>query len=200
MAAPSAIVATCENCGEVVHRVLKGRITGKKELVFEGVVKCPKCGKVSNLVVREPKSITIPVVVSWMAESEKLRIEMEPNRVLEVGETFELGGGKAELTAIESEGRRVPAARAEDVETLWAKRVDQVRVKVTFSKGGRARSRDVFTNPDAEICIGDLLEIGKDKAIVDRIKVAERVMYRGCAKATEIKRLYARAARARESY
>jgi len=200
VATPSAIVAVCENCGEVTHRVLKGKVSGKRELVFEGVVKCPKCGTVRSIVIRETKSISVPVIVSWMAESKRLHIDLEPDHVVEVGEVLELGGSKTELTAIESDGRRVPAARAEDVDTIWVKKVDQVRVKVTYMKTGRARSRDVFTDPDAEICVGDMLEFGRDRAIVDRIKVAERVMYRGCARAAEIKRVYARAARPRETH
>ena len=43
MAAPSALVLKCETCGEMPHRVLRGKIAGKDEIVFEGTVKCTKC-------------------------------------------------------------------------------------------------------------------------------------------------------------
>src|SRR2546430_7602468 len=65
MVAPSALVLKCPQCGEVVpHRVLRGKIGGKDEIVFEGVVRCSKCDAISNVVTREPKPIFLPFVVS----------------------------------------------------------------------------------------------------------------------------------------
>src|SRR5437867_12191354 len=61
MAAPSALVLKCPQCGEVVpHRVLRGKIGGNDEIVFEGVVRCSKCDAISNVVTREPKPISVP--------------------------------------------------------------------------------------------------------------------------------------------
>src|SRR5205807_7899338 len=72
MAAPSALVLKCPQCGEVVpHRVLRGKIGGKDEIVFEGVVRCSKCDAISNVVTREPKPSSVPLVVSWLDRSEK---------------------------------------------------------------------------------------------------------------------------------
>src|SRR3989442_1373828 len=54
MAAPSALVLKCEVCGaEVPHRVLRGKIGGKDEIVFEGTVKCRNSGRVSTVVTRQ---------------------------------------------------------------------------------------------------------------------------------------------------
>src|SRR2546425_4497223 len=65
MAAPSALVLKCEACGaEAPHRVLRGKLGGKDEIVFEGTVKCPNCGRVSTVVTREPMPIEIPLIVS----------------------------------------------------------------------------------------------------------------------------------------
>src|SRR5438046_10623861 len=62
MAAPSALVLKCPQCGEVVpHRVLRGKIGGNDEIVFEGVVRCSKCDAISNVVTREPKPISVPL-------------------------------------------------------------------------------------------------------------------------------------------
>ena len=197
---PTAIMATCENCGEVVHRVLKGKLSGRQEIVFEGVVKCQSCGKIRTLMLKEPKPLKIPVIISWMDKSERLETEMEPDAPLKVGELIDLESGRIEVTAIESKGRRVPSSHAREVDTLWAKRADKVRVKVTLSKSGKAWPKDIFAEPDEEFCVGDFLEIGKDKAVVQKIKIEQRTMYRGCAAAADIKRIYAAVAKVKRTY
>src|SRR2546426_242423 len=79
MAAPSALVLKCEACGaEAPHRVLRGKIGGRDEIVFEGTVKCPTCGRVSTVVTREPKPIEIPLIVSWLDKSERTSLEFSP--------------------------------------------------------------------------------------------------------------------------
>src|SRR2546428_3081278 len=118
MAAPSALVLRCETCGtEAPHRVLRGKIGGKDELVFEGTVKCANCGRVSTVVTREPKPIQIPLVVSWLDKSERTSLEFSPEENVAVGEELDLGDSRIEVTAVEAQGRRVAAARAEEVAT-----------------------------------------------------------------------------------
>src|SRR5439155_27120932 len=65
MSAPSALVLKCPNCGEVVpHRVLRGKIAGKDEIGFEGVVRCSKWDAISNVVTREPTPSGGPLSLS----------------------------------------------------------------------------------------------------------------------------------------
>src|SRR3990172_10524966 len=87
MVAPSALVLKCETCGEMPHRVLRGKIGGKDEIVFEGTVKCTKCGRVSSVVTREPKPIEVPIIVSWLETTERTSLEVSPT------EQNALGGG-----------------------------------------------------------------------------------------------------------
>ena len=191
METPTAVIATCGNCGEVTHRVLKGRITGRRETIFEGVVKCQRCGRVQTLVLREPKPIKIPLVLSWMEKSERLEMELEPYTVLAVGDSMDFDDGRIQITAIESKGRRVQSSRVEEVDTVWAKKADKVRVKVTVAKGRKAISRDIIADSQKEFSVGDILEIGKEIAIVEKIRVEQRTVYRGSASASDVKRLYA---------
>src|SRR5439155_461517 len=124
----SAKVVT--DSGEVVpHRVLRGKIAGKDEIVFEGVVRCSKCDAISNVVTREPKPIVVPLILSWLDRSEKTSLEFSPDEDVAIGEELDLGDTRIAVTAIESGGRRVDAATAKAVDTIWAKRIDQVRVK-----------------------------------------------------------------------
>src|SRR5256886_8440285 len=113
MAAPSALVLKCEVCGaEAPHRVLRGKIGGKDEIVFEGTVKCPNCGRVSTVVTREPKPIQIPLVVSWLDKSERTSLEFSPEENVAVGGALGLGGPRIGVTPVGGQGPPLPAAPA----------------------------------------------------------------------------------------
>jgi len=200
MAAPSALVLKCPHCGEVVpHRVLRGKIGGKDEIVFEGVVRCSKCDTVSNIVTREPKPITVPLVVSWLERSEKTSLEFSPDEDVSVGEEFDLGDTRIVITAIEAEGRRVDAAKAKAIATLWAKRIDQVRVKFSVNKGNRTVPHEVVAAPDEEFEVGEIVDLGRDRAVVHHIRTRHRTMREGRVRADEIVRMYGRVVRERTS-
>ncbi|MGQ0797451.1 MAG: HVO_0476 family zinc finger protein [Methanobacteriota archaeon] len=199
MAAPSALVLTCDTCGDVPHRVLRGKVGGKLEIVFEGVVKCSSCGTVRSVVTREPRPVHVPVIVSWLASSERTVLEFGPSETVSVGEALDVGETRVEVTAIESGGARVPAAPAKDVSTIWAKRVDQVRVKFSVNKGNRTVAHDVLAAPDEEFAVGEIVDLGKARAIVHHIRTRHRTMREGAVRADEIVRMYGRVVRERTS-
>ena len=200
MAAPSALVLKCSQCGEVVpHRVLRGKIGGKDEIVFEGVVRCSKCDAISNVVTREPKPITVPLIVSWLERSEKTSLEFAPDEDVTVGEVLDLGDSRIEVTAIESGGRRVAGAIAKEIGTLWAKRVDQVRVKFSVNKGNRTVPHEVLAAPDEEFEVGEIVDLGKVRAVVHHIRTRQRTVRQDRVRADEIVRMYGRVVRERTS-
>lgn len=200
MAAPSALVLKCSQCGEVVpHRVLRGKIGGTDEIVFEGIVRCSKCDTISNVVTREPKPISVPLVVSWLDRSEKTSLEFAPDEEVTVGEELDLGDTRIEVTAIESAGRRVTGASAKEIATLWAKRIDQVRVKFSVNKGNRTVPHDVLAAPDEEFEVGEIVDLGKARAVVHHIRTRQRTIRQGRVRADEIVRMYGRIVRERTS-
>jgi uncharacterized Zn finger protein len=200
MVAPSALVLKCAHCGEVVpHRVLRGKVGGKDEIVFEGVVRCSKCDAVSNVVSREPKPISVPLIVSWLERSERTSLEFSPDEDVTVGEDLDLGDMKIRVTAIESGGRRVSSAVAKAIATLWAKRIDQVRVKFSVNKGNRTVPHEVLAAPDEEFEIGEIVDLGKDRAVVHHIRTRTRTVREGRVTADEIVRMYGRVVRERTS-
>jgi len=200
MAAPSALVLTCGQCGsEAPHRVLRGKIGGGDEIVFEGVVKCSACGFVSSVVTREPKPIELPIVVSWLDKSEKTSLEFSPDEDVHVGEALDLSDSRISITAIEAGGRRVDGAKAREVATLWAKRIDQVRVKFSVNKGNRTVPHQVLAAPDEEFEVGEIVDLGKDRAVVHHIRTRIRTVRDGRVRADEIVRMYGRIVRERTS-
>lgn len=199
MAAPSALVLHCDTCGDVPHRVLRGKVSGRDELIFEGVVKCSKCGQVRSILTREPRPIQVPVIVSFLETSERTALEFAPNEEIEVGQELELGDTRLQITAIEVGDRRLEGALAKEVSTLWAKRKDQVRVKFSVNKGNRTVPHDVVAAPDEEFEIGDIIDLGKDRAVVHHIRTQQRTIREGRVRADEIVRMYGRVVRERIS-
>jgi uncharacterized Zn finger protein len=158
-------------------------------------VKCQTCGRISNITIRESKPVKFTVIVSWMEESQRIETELGPDVLLRVGDMLDLPSGKAEVTAIESGGRRVLEGTARHVETVWAKRADIVRIKVTLVKAGRGIPKEIFVAPDREFCIGDIIEVGRVRALIIQIRVEQKTLHRGSAPASAIKRIYAKAGR-----
>jgi uncharacterized Zn finger protein len=201
MAAPSALVLKCEACGkEAPHRVLRGRVAGKDEVVFEGVVKCSSCGAVRSVTTREAKPIEVPLILSWMDRSAREKIEMGPEETVVVGGELPLAEGRAIVTAIESKDRRVQKAKAADIDTIWAKRADKVWVWFSVNMGNRTVARRVLAAPDEEFIVGDIVDLGRDRVLVHRIRTGHKTLREGTVPASEIVRVYARIVRERTSY
>ena len=200
MAAPSALVLKCDACGrEGPHRVLRGKVSGRDEIVFEGVVKCSACGAVRAVTNREPKPIRVPLILSWMERSTRMSIEMAREEPVRVGEDLPLEDGRAVITAVESEGRRVEQAKASEVDAIWAKRADKVWVSFSINMGNRTVARRMLAAPDEEFAVGDIVDLGRERVLVHRIRVGHRTMREGTAAAEEIVRVYGRIVRERTS-
>lgn len=201
MAAPSALVLKCEACGtEGPHRVLRGKVAGKDEVVFEGVVKCSSCGAVRTVTTREPKPLVVPLILSWMDRSVRETIEMGPDEIVVVGEELPLAEGRAVVTAIESKGRRIQQAKASEVDTIWAKRADKVWVAFSVNMGNRTVARRVLAAPDEEFVVGDIVDLGRDRVLVHRIRTGHKTLREGAVPADEIVRVYGRVVRERTSW
>lgn len=199
MAAPSTLVLHCDTCGDVPHRVLRGKVSGKAELIFEGVVKCSKCGTVRSVVTREPRPVQVPLIVSWLESSERTSMEFSPDEIIAVGEELDVGETRVEVTALEVGGARVASAKGKDVSTVWAKRVDKVRVRFSVNKGTRTVTHDLMAAPDEEFAIGEIVDLGKDRALVHHIRTKHRTARVGSFRADEIVRMYGRVVRERTS-
>ena len=190
MNVPSALVLRCESCGEETrHRVLHGRLGGKGDLTFQGTVKCSQCGTVRSVTHQEPRPVSIEIMVSWMAATERHTLELAENTTLAVGDRLAAAGGTVEITNLEVAGRRVGSALAGKVDTAWARRVDQVRLKVSTVRGARTTSKNLFASPDEEFEVGEILEIGRERLLVWRIQLVGKTLTAGTAPAEKVVKL-----------
>ncbi len=197
MEAPSALHLTCPNCGTTPHRVIRGRVSRGREIVFEGVVRCVQCGYTRRETHREWTAIAVPLIVSDQEASHRTELALSPKETVRVGDRFPTERGLVEVTAIEVGEQRPLEGRVEDVDALWSKRVDRVEVKVSLNKGRKTLSYTLEVPPDEEFTVGDLLELGRDQAVIHRMKTERGLLRRGSARAEEIRRAYCRAVRRR---
>jgi len=200
MASPSALVLVCEECGEMPHRVLSGRVSGTDAVVFQGTVKCSSCGRIRSVTVREDRPVEVPAIVSEGAKSERTTVEFGPDELVEVGARLEVDGHRLEVMAIEVGERRVPASKAANVRTIWVKRIDRLPVKFSVNKGSRTVVFNIDAAPDEEFEVGDIVDLGRERAVIHRIRVGSRTLRRGAAAAEDIVRMYGRMVRERTSY
>ncbi|MBM4248774.1 MAG: hypothetical protein FJ149_04955 [Euryarchaeota archaeon] len=96
------------------------------------------------------------------------------------------------VTAVEVGTRRVPRAKASSIGTLWLKRHDRVKVKVSINTGRKTISRELWAAPDERFEVGDIVTAGDVKVLVHSINTGGRRLRRGSAEAATIRRLYGR--------
>lgn len=195
MAIPNSLYLDCPSCGEkTLHEVLKGRISKGGE-VLETTVRCQECQHVHNTVVREPKSVKVAMILSDVGSTKKMEFELGEDELVVVGDELFVGDSNVVVTAIEKGERRVDQASANEIKTIWAKKFDKVRVKISVNKTSKTLAAELTALPDEEFFVGDILNIGRDDVVIHYIKTRDGMVRQGGVPARDIVRIYAKSAR-----
>ncbi len=192
MTVPTSILVECPTCRkETLHEVLSGKMGGKTQTVLDSTVRCRECGQVHHSVMKAEKPIALPVIISWLEKSEKSTITIGPDEVLSVNDEVMCGDNPVLVTSIESNGARVDKAKAREIQTVWGKKFDKVRVPVSVSHLGKSYAEHILAVPDEEFFIGDILEVGNREVVIHAIKIEDKSLRTGGAAARDIVRIYA---------
>ncbi len=175
-----------------MHRILKGKVAGKKGETLECVVKCTECGDVRKTTIKREKPIPIKVIVSKDEKSIRKEIGLLPSEEIVVGDKMIVDGLEVEVSSIESKGKRVEVAIVGEIDAVWTKRADRVRVKFSISKGPKTLSKEIIAQPDEEFFVGDMVELGRMKVVIHKIKCRDKMVREGGATASSIVRIYAK--------
>ena len=93
-------VADCPGCNEPCgHQILKEKI------VKSGVnylLKCDECDHVHNYQVREPKPVNVTFLLSEGANTVTVKIVVDDDEVLNVGDIFEYSDASWQINRIEN--------------------------------------------------------------------------------------------------
>jgi len=166
---PDVVMAECPTCSESPHTILKGR-TGSSGRTLDAVARCNGCGLVHHITLMAERETTVRLVISEGRVSRRTSVDLPVEDVISVGDEFFAGHDYVQVRSIEAGGRRVRRARAGDIETIWARHFDRVRVRLSVHRGARSVSTAVTATPDEEFSVGDVLEVDGHRVAVHRIK------------------------------
>ncbi len=196
----SVIYAHCGLCEEETpHRILKGTMDQSLDEGFSGTVQCQTCKGVHHVEIPADKPCMVPMVLSEGENSRKVKIQFGREEGIITNDEVFFEDHNILITSIESGGKRVKRGLARDISMLWAVVFDTVKVKVAIVKGSTTASEVVEAAPDEEFAVGDLLEFGRKKVMITKIKTTRKMVYREGrpVEARDIRRLYTRIARER---
>ncbi|MGQ9582421.1 MAG: HVO_0476 family zinc finger protein [Thermoplasmatota archaeon] len=191
---PAGVYLPCRECGrEGLHEVLKGRARRRGGATrLDALVRCGSCGSVRRELVVEGGEREVRAVLSDQGSSVRRSIALDKGLRVSTGDELIVNGLRCVVTSIEASGARKRRAAVPEIQTLWLKRFDRVRVKVSISIGRRTVARDFWALPEEELEIGDVLEVGSARVLVHALSVGGRILRRGAARARDVKRVYGR--------
>jgi len=180
----------CPNCGkETEHEIISYRETKRGK---EYILKCKNCGYTYSKIIKDEKMIEIKTITSLNDKSTVQRYTTFEEDILSVGEEIKVNGVNSIITAIDTKEKRVSKAVARDIKTLWVKRFDRIRIKVSVNRREKTIPAEIMATPDEEFYIGDILELNGIHAVIHKIKTNERFVHNGGAAARDIVRIYAK--------
>lgn len=197
----------CPSCSpgeQTVHEIIKPD--------GQSTVRCTECGHVHKEKIEKPREIPVDVVVSQDGDSLSTTVDAPAEERVAVGEEFIVDTPEAlmqvRITALEvGPEQRVDEAVVEDVDTIWARVVDNVTVNVTIhpndTRTDASRSLKMQVPGDYEFVVGEVESAGGEEFEIDGIHVrtdADAADYRfdkfdhdgDMVFAKDVKRLYGR--------
>ncbi|HWR25922.1 MAG TPA: HVO_0476 family zinc finger protein [Methanosarcina sp.] len=191
------IEVECPACSpkeEIGHEVLK---EGQSPLV-----RCLECGQVHAAKIKTPKTVSVKVIVSTMNVSNTYKTELDSEDALQVDDELVVDDEETGvvcpilITALDAGGKRVKIARAEDLETIWGRAIDEVTVK--FSAQAGTEKTEVIekrVSGDYEFVVGAEEKVGNKRLVITKIKIRDgefRSRKGDVVLAKYVKRIFAR--------
>ena len=171
------IEVECPSCSpkeEVGHEVLK---EGQSPLV-----RCLECGQVHATRIKAPKSVSLKVIVSKMDISNTYKTELDSETILQVDDELVVDDEEKGvvipilITALDAGGKRVQIARAENIETIWGRAIDEVTVKFSAQAGtDKTEVIEKRVPGDYEFVVGNEEKAGNKRLLITKIKIRDGV-------------------------
>lgn len=168
------IQAECPECSPdepVPHTILKER---------PGLlVKCTQCDSIHPHLKEKTRPVSLRVVVSSHDRSAGRRITLDSKEVISVDDEFIVEDNSGEManfvqvTSIESGGKRVNMARADSIQTIWARATDKVNAKISVNKGWETRSIEMKVDGEKEFTVGETLSYDNETFQIKKIKLRD---------------------------
>lgn len=120
----------------------------------ENLVRCLECQTVHSIQVEREKLVNLKVIVNRDRQSSPYHMKYPAREILHVGDELLVDDPAREvvmtqIASLETD-RRVEAAPAGEVATVWARATDEVPVKISVYRSGRSQSIKI-TVPGEEV-------------------------------------------------
>ena len=168
----NGIEIPCPECSpkeDVWHEILKpGR---------NPVARCMDCGHVHSYTVEKPRLKEVKVIVSKMENTVVLRCLFDETERFDVDDEIiadDENTGEAYpvmITSIECGSRRPAFSKVKDIDTIWARAIDEVTVRIAIKKGEITSSVLQKVPGDFVYVVGADLKIDKKILPILAIKV-----------------------------
>ena len=162
----------CPTCDQnTPHKVL--RSNGR------WLVRCTKCStthKIDNPLKDDVGKVNVRVVVSKEGNSYVSHTEFNRDDVLLIGEELIIDScgfdevNLVEITALEEKYGRTKQARAEEIETIWARAIDEVTLKVSMNMGQVTKSYHFPIEGNRLFVVGEKYTVGQVSFVINKIK------------------------------
>ena len=185
------IEVNCPSCSPgtpVSHIILKAN----KNFVLQ----CEECGAVHEY--KKPVKISVRVIISDGKQSLHSRTLL--SGIINTGDELlvdDESTGVArivEVTSIEVEDKRKDSAPVEDIQTIWARAVDEVTVKVSVNMRETTKSMELRVSGDTDYIVGEKVHANDMAFRIKQIKLRNGGFIRrkgASVKAKDIKRIVA---------
>jgi len=190
------ITAACPTCSPEeprLHHIIRRHGS-------EVLVRCDECGSVHTVISKPVRTASVRTIVSRGEDSERCRIELPVDHEVYVGDELLVDDPSAdevylvEVASVEAGGRRTVVAVAAEIDTIWARAIDEVAVKIAVHDGTRTESDSLCVSGDREFVVGAVERIGRKNARIIRIKMHKRGFKKNkgdVVLAKDIKRIFA---------
>ena len=182
-------VTDCPGCSEYCgHDILKEREAGTG---VNYLVKCQECGHVHTLVLRPPKPVLIPFLLSEGAFTTLNEIEIDDDEELRIGDIFEHNEASWEINRLETKtGNSRRKLSASKIGRANAVRSDVVMVRLTLTRGEYSDSDSIFVERETMYKAGSIMQHGGEKWKIRAIHTGAGRTMTGRVPAHDIKRIY----------
>lgn len=162
----------------------------------ENLVKCEVCGVVQSLQKSRERLVALTVIVNKGEVSQPYHITIPEDEELRVGDALLVDDETqdvvmTEIASLETD-RRVNAAPAGALKTVWARAVDEVPLKISVYRRGETHALKVSAPGEEIIEVGDVRTIEGFRFKVVKIKLRGEG-FADRAEAKDIVRVWGRA-------
>tara|TARA_Y100000768_G_C23852465_1_gene621699 strand:+ start:84 stop:875 length:792 start_codon:yes stop_codon:yes gene_type:complete len=182
-------VALCSECDDYMeHEVLKERKVGTGR---DLLIKCISCSAISNLQIREPKSVLVPFILTDGPHSARVELAIDEDEVFNIGDVFEEDEMLWTINQIlDKDERKKKTLLVTDASSISALRTDMVRVKITATRGEQSDSSSMLVEYGTKFTADTKIDYQGEVWRIRAIHTGSGRTLKGTVESQDIKRIY----------